>query len=249
MKKIKDFLKKQGNIPVTILLVFILALAVFVTVSIMNFTHRINNYQEDLSKLASDFSYISGNLNEKLVKQSSAELLMNNTNRILSTVYFGTADSNIKEEAKGFTAFAIQFEEDFYLITAGHCIEMDGEKYKNFKFRANNKNSWIKPELLVFENDYENNRDYAVFYNKNLISMGLIPASPGEDFTPQYVLGNTERDLNLIKRYKDAVEGESGSPILNSRCHVIGLMIKKGGDYTPIEFILEAIAKINENQS
>ena len=138
---------------------------------------------------------------------------MNNTNRILSTVYFGTADSDRKEEARDFTAFAIQYEDDFYLITAGHCIEMDGEKYKNFKFKANNKNTWIKPELIKYENDYENNIDYAVFYQKNLVNMGLIAAGHGEDLTPQYVLGNTERDLNLIKRYQGAIKGESGSPI------------------------------------
>ena len=74
--------------------------------------------------------------------------------------------------------------------------------------------------------------------------MGLIPAAPEEEITPQYVLGNLERGLNLVKRYKDAKEGESGSPVLNSKCHVIGIMIKKNGAYTPIQVVLKALDTI-----
>lgn len=61
--------------------------------------------------------------------------------------------------------------------------------------------------------------------------MGLVPAKPGEDMTPQYIPGNLERGLNLIKRYGGAKEGESGSPVLNPDCRVTGLVIKSGGIY------------------
>ena len=135
----------------------------------------------------------------------------------------------------------VQFR--FYIITAGHCVEIDDIKYKNFKFKSNSRFNWIYPDLLDYKNDYQNNNDYAIFYDTN-VSMGLIPAESNEDLTPQYVLGNIDRNLNIIKRYKDAKEGESGSPILNSKCHVIGVMIKKGGGFTPIQIVLEILDHI-----
>ncbi|MHB8277991.1 MAG: hypothetical protein ACYDIA_10120 [Candidatus Humimicrobiaceae bacterium] len=207
-------------------------------------SNRINYYSQEISNLSNSFAGIDEAINQRFAKLSSAELLLNNTNKILSTVYFGTADIGEHEEAKDFTAFAMLYENEFYLITAGHCIEMDGEKYENFKFKANKSKSWIMPELLDYKSNYKNNLDYAIFYSRHPINMGLIPAKLGEDMTPQYVLGNLERGLNLVKRYSDAKEGESGSPILNSSCHVIGLMIKKDGTYTPIEVVLNALASL-----
>ena len=121
---------------------------------------------------------------------------------------------------------------------------MDGEKYENFKFKSNKSAGWITPKLLDYKNDYQNNLDYAIFYLKNPVNMGLIPAKTGEDMKPQYVLGNIDRGLNLVKRYKEAKEGESGSPILNSSCHVMGLMIKSDGSYTPISAVLDALSRL-----
>ncbi len=100
------------------------------------------------------------------------------------------------------------------------------------------------PDLITFENDYDNNNDYAIFYSNNLFNMGLIPASENEDMTPQYILGNTERDLNLVKRYSDAIKGESGSPVLNKKCHVIGVLITKDGKYTPVSTVLKVLAEV-----
>ena len=57
--------------------------------------------------------------------------------------------------------------------------------------------------------------------------MGLIPASTGEDLIPQYVLGNTEKDLNLVK-ICDAIHGE-----VETRCLIktaIGLIITSKED-------------------
>ena len=99
---------------------------------------------------------------------------------------------------------------------------MDGVKYKNFQFKANNKNYYTTLKLLAYESNYSKNIDYAIFYDPLIVRTGLYPANPDEDQAPQYVLGNTENNLNLVKRYSDAKEGESGSPILNSNCHVIG---------------------------
>ena len=61
---------------------------------------------------------------------------------------------------------------------------------------------------------------------------------------PRYVLGNIERKLNFFKEFDTAREGESGSPILNSSCHVIGLIIKSDGTFTPIEVVLDALDKL-----
>ncbi|MBN1298524.1 MAG: hypothetical protein JW997_02440 [Actinobacteria bacterium] len=207
---------------------------------------KINYYGSEISRLSDSVSELGVSIDERLVQKSSAELLMNNTNRILSTVYFGTADIGEQKEAKDFTAFSLIYNEKFYIITAGHCIEMDSEKYSNWKFKSNKSNAWIEPELLDYKSDYKNNIDYAIFYQEKLVTTGLIPAKPGENMTPQYVIGNLEKNLNLIKRYSDAREGESGSPILNSSCHVIGLMIKKGGIYTPVEIVLDALEAINK---
>ena len=176
----------------------------------------------------------------------ASELLLKNTNEIMMTIYFGTADLGEKKEAKSFTAFSILFEGKFYIITAGHCVEYDGEKYSNFRFRANNSSIWITPELLDYKNDYLNNNDYAVFYNGPPVSRGLIPAAQGEDMSPEYILGNLERGLNFIKQYSDAIEGESGSPVLNSNCHVIGVIIKSDASYTPIQTIMEALYSLED---
>ncbi len=243
IKNLSNFFKKPKNIFFTVLLsiiIIMLSLVIFIT---WYNTSLVRKYQQDLSSLSDSFANIDSTINERTARLSSAELLLNNTNRILSTVYFGTADIDERKEAKDFTAFSIIYKDRFYLITAGHCIEFENIKYKNFKFMANNGRTWVTPELLTYENDYTNNKDYAVFYKDNLITTGLYPAVKDEDQSPQYVLGNIERDLNLIKKYKDARQGESGSPVINSKCHVVGIMIKKDGSYTPIQEVLDAIDK------
>lgn len=237
--------KKPGYILSAVFLVIIIIISTALFIEIKNASNLVYNYQRDLSKLSASFSDISKVIDQRFAKLSSAELLLNNTNEILSTVYFGTADTDVREEARDFTAFSMLYNDEFYLITAGHSIEMDGERYKNFKFKANNGMSWIRPELLDYKSDYKNNLDYAIFYSEN-ITMGLIPAKSDEDLAPRYVLGNLERNLNLIKRYSNAIQGESGSPILNSKCHVVGLMIKSDGNYTPIQVVLDALANLPE---
>jgi len=208
---------------------------------------KLKYYEIQVKELTSKIDEMNNSIDGRIFEKSSAELLMNNTNRILTTVYFGTADVGEKQEVKDFTAFSMIYNEKFYIITAGHCIEMDGEKYSNWKFKSNKGTGWITPGLLDYKSDYKNNIDYAIFYQDRHITSGLIPAGPDENITPQYVLGNLERGLNLVKRYGDAIEGESGSPILNSNCHVIGLMIKKGGKYTPVEIVLDALAGLQKS--
>jgi hypothetical protein len=243
-KSLKDFFTKPSNIMSAGLLLIIVSVSVLFFVMLKKTSDKVEYYGSQVLQMSGEITDMGDSIDRRISEKSSAELLLNNTNRILSTVYFGTADIGEKEEAKDFTAFSMIYNEKFYIITAGHCIEMDGQKYSNFKFKANKGTSWIKPELLDYKSDYKNNIDYAIFYSDRLVTTGLIPAKPNEDMTPQYVLGNLERGLNLVKRYNDAKEGESGSPILNSSCHVIGLMIKRGGTYTPIEIVLDALSTL-----
>lgn len=236
---------KSITIIVAIVAVIILASSMVTFLSLRNLSTQVREYNKDLSGITEYVKQYNEDLDSRVSRLSSAELLMNNANLILSTVYFGTADKDELEEAKDFTAFSLMYKDEYYVITAGHCIEMDGEKYKNFKFKANNEDYFITLELLDYKSDYSDNNDYAIFYDPRIIRTGLYPAGQDEDQTPQYVLGNIEKDLNLVKRYSDAKEGESGSPVLNSKCHVVGIMIKKGGAFTPISVVLEALDRIN----
>lgn len=250
MKKTNNkskYLLKPKFIIIYIAVVLFLISSLISYFELRNLTKQIDAYNNNLSDISGFITKFDEDFNARIARLSSAELLMNNTNLILSTVFFATADTEEREEAKDFTAFSIMYNDKYYVITAGHCVEMDGEKYKNFKFKANNKDDFISLKLIDYESNYNSNIDYAIFYDPYIIRTGLYPAGTDEDQTPQYVLGNIERDLNLVKRYKDAKEGESGSPILNSKCHVIGILIKKNGSYTPISEVLEAIDRIKND--
>ena len=144
---------------------------------------------------------------------------------------------------KNFTAFGIFYRDNFYLTTAGNCIEYDGLKYTNSKFKSNSSGALIYPKLLDYNNGYENNKDYAIFYNR-LVRKGLLIYD--KDKEPKYVLGNTERKINFFKKFITATGGGSCSPILNSKCRLVGAVIKNNNQYTPIEVVTEAIDKLIE---
>ena len=245
MKHLKEVIKKPAYFLSLIISIIIIIISVVFFYGIKTASNKIDLYEQEISKTSKSISEINKTINHGFARLNSAELLLSNINKILSTVYFGTADKGEIVEAKNFTAFTIQYNDKFYLITAGHCVEMDGERYGNFKFKSNRGKSWITPELLDYKSDYINNLDYAIFFSGKPINTGLIPAGPGEDMTPRYILGNLERSLNLVKVYSDTIEGESGSPILNSSCHVIGLVIKSDSTYTPITVVLDALEKVS----
>jgi hypothetical protein len=170
-------------------------------------------------------------------------ILTGNLNKLLSTVYYGCATPETEGKEKNFTAFSMYYREEYYLITAGHCIEYDGIKYADFKFKSNNKKQWIYPKLLYYEADYENNRDFAIF-TYSPIRKGLRVED--RDMKPRYVLGSIERKLNFFKEFSSAREGESGSPVLSKGCKLVGIVIKNNSDYTPISEVTGAIDSIIE---
>ncbi len=174
---------------------------------------------------------------------SEHDILTGNLNKLLSTVYYGSAVPETEGREKHFTAFSMYYREEFYLITAGHCIEYNGIRYTDFKFKPNDKKQWIYPELLYYETDYENNRDFAIFTHPHLRKGLMIEDG---DMEPEYVLGNIERKLNFLKKFSSAKEGESGSPVLSKGCKLVGVVIKDNSDYTPIGEVSRAIDSILE---
>jgi hypothetical protein len=175
---------------------------------------------------------------------SEHDILTGNLNKLLSIVYYASAVPETEGREKNFTAFSMYYREEFYLITAGHCIEYDGIRYTDFKFKSNDSEQWIYPKLLYHEADYENNRDFAIFTYSHLRNGLMIE---DKDMEPEYVLGNFERKLNFFKEFSSAKEGESGSPVLSKGCKLVGIIIKNNSDYTPISKVTEAIDSILED--
>lgn len=167
-----------------------------------------------------------------------SEILIDNFNDLAGSVYYGEAKEMITEKTRNFTGFALYDGTDFYLVTAGHCIEYEGLKYKDFRFKANDRYMWIYPELLYYENDFKNGRDFAIFYSGS-VTKGLIPDTDSD--IPSYILGNTESKINIFKEFYMLTEGESGSPVLDSKLKVIGIANTNMGSFTKIDIVLDAI--------
>jgi len=164
--------------------------------------------------------------------------LLNNLNDLLSNVYYGYA-SNSNYISKGFNIFSMEYGDKIFLITAGHCTHynfegLDTGLYTTIKIK-NNNGDWIYPKLLTYENDFADNKDYAILYSDKVKS--------GLDFDldnsyPEYILGN--EDSSIIKQFNiyDLIEGESGSPVIDLDGEVIGIAT---GSFVDIDIVLEAI--------
>ena len=194
-----------------------------------------------IESMKSTLSALEIEITEKEKEIKEFNILTGNLNKLLSIVYYCSAEPVGGGHNKDFTAFSMFYRDNFYLITAGHCIEYNGLKYNNFKFKSNGTGALIYPKLLAYNNDYENNKDYAIFYSR-FVRKGLLIYN--EDNEPKYVLGNIERKINFFKKFDTAAEGESGSPILNSNCRLVGIVIKNNDQYTPIEVVTVAIDKL-----
>ncbi|MES0342356.1 MAG: hypothetical protein ABUK08_08590 [Candidatus Humimicrobiaceae bacterium] len=202
---------------------------------------RLSIAEEEIKDLKIEIAHLEGETEEQSEQLSDYDILTGNLNKLLTTVYYGSAVPETDVGDKNFTAFSMFYKDAFYLITAGHCIEYEGIKYTDFKFKSNTKDYWIYPELQYYEADYMNNRDYAIFTLPHLRT-GLIVED--EDTEPKYVLGNFKRRLNFFKEFDHAREGESGSPILSSGCKLVGIVIKNNTDYTPISEVTGTIDRL-----
>lgn len=162
--------------------------------------------------------------------------LLEDLNNLLSNVYYGIAEN---ENGYSFTAFAIEYDENNYIITAGHCINDNFGSSGLFKFKANFNDTWIYPELLAYEPYFWDLEDYAVFASEEIVG-GLNIGDEPTDRT--YVLGSVQKGLSVFRNIATSTKrGESGSPMINEFGEVLGILVIAGSDYTPIGLALERI--------
>ncbi len=162
--------------------------------------------------------------------------LLEDLNNMLSNVYYGIAEN---ESGYSFTAFAIEYNGNYYMITAGHCINDNFGSSGLFKFKANFNDNWIYPELLAYKPYFWNLEDYAIFTSEK-IRNGLNVGDESTDET--YALGSAKKNLSVFRNIRTSSKwGESGSPIVNEFGEVIGILVVAGKQYTPIELVTEII--------
>jgi len=221
----------------------ILALVFFLTLFLIQ-TRENQLLETMVSELEEEMVELEriNSLKEEQIKEY--QILISNFNLLLSTVFYGSAVSTTDHKEQSFTAFSMNYGDNYYIITAGHCVEYDGIRYTDFKFRANNSSRWLYPQLLGYETNPENNTDYAVFSHPS-VRLGLMIET--NDKQPKYVIGNNQSNINILKQFDSSVKGESGSPILSSGCKLVGVVIKNNTDYTPISVITEAIERMENN--
>ncbi|NQT67094.1 MAG: trypsin-like peptidase domain-containing protein [Actinobacteria bacterium] len=202
----------------------------------------VANKDKEIGKLNRQLDYYTDSLALSKEETVKYKRLINNLNELLSNVYYGYA-SNENWISGGFTAFSIEYNGDYYLITAGHCVHYKDDKidtglYTSFKFKANFSNEWIYPKLLIYEvNDTV--PDYAILFSDKI--------NDGLDFDldnsyPNYVLGNG--DNNILKGfYTDTlIDGESGSPVVDINGQVVGIAT---GNFVDIDIVLQTIDDLN----
>jgi len=232
-------------ISIKIQIVFTLVLLLVALSTAAGCSSRLSIAEEEIKDLKIEIAQLEEETEKQSDELSDYDILTGNLNKLLTTVYYGSAVPETEGRSKNFTAFSMFYKDSFYLVTAGHCIEYNGIKYTDFKFKSNTSSSWVYPELLYYEADYMNNRDYGIFTLSHLRT-GLI--IDDKDTEPKYVLGNFERKLNFFKGFDHAEEGESGSPILSSGCKLVGIVIKNNTDYTPISEVTRTIDRLLAEQ-
>ena len=58
--------------------------------------------------------------------------------------------------------------------------------------------------------------------------------------------GILKKRINFYKKFNTAIGRKSGSPISNSKCKLVSVVIKNNDRYAPIEVATEAIDKLIE---
>ena len=163
--------------------------------------------------------------------------LLDDMNTLLSHAYIGA--STAEQSAYTFTAFSIEYKGNYYIVTAGHCVEDNYGQEGTFKFKANLSDEWVYPELMDYKAEFWNLDDYAVFFGGGI--KGGLPV--GDRKTPgKYLLGSTDKNLSIFRNLGDSSRrGESGSAVINEQMEAIGIYVVYGYVYTPIALALDAI--------
>ncbi len=156
--------------------------------------------------------------------------LINNLNEYLGYVYFVYQLKSDGSSSWG-TGFSIEYGNEFYLITAGHVVDGVYGYFPNLGFELSD--GWLYPELLTYENDYINERDYAIFSSE--IDEGFKVDLDNDN--PLYRIGDTILDYKIT-----SIEGESGSPVIDVDGEVTEIATTDMYFYnTDIDMILETI--------
>lgn len=192
--------------------------SIITVTSIVEDTQKIDELEKELS--------------DSREETEEYQKLISGLNSLLRNVYYGYQKKSDGSSSWG-TGFSIEYKEKYFLVTAGHIVDSEYGVFKNLGFKANFSDEWIYPKLLVYENDFQYGKDYAVFYSDKIDS-GF---KTGKYELPAFILGNGK--LNIIKdNTSQSISGESGSPIININGEVIGIMT---GASTNIDYVLEAI--------
>jgi len=194
--------------------------------------YRVDTLEEKL-KNVEDVSYI-----EQLESQvARLKKLLDEINPLLKNIYIGSSDP--EEINYTFTAFSINYDGSFYIVTAGHCVADNYGEDGKFKFKANFSNKWIYPELIGYKADFSNLDDYAVFYSNDIESGFKVSEIETED---NYLPGSIDKGLSVFRNLGDSSKrGESGSPVVNEYGEVVGIYVVYGLVYTPIQLALDLI--------
>lgn len=204
----------------------------------------VETVTETITETVIETEYVEVINNDEILRLqeelNSYKGLIDNLNELLGFVYYGWAESD-NYIIDGFTAFSIEYGGSHYIVTAGHAVERNGERFYNHRFKANFSDEWIYPELLYYLNGNLNN-DYAIFKSDKIEEGFKVCKEPSLTDTNKYVLGSYGVGINTIKHniYSDMLAGESGSPVINMSGEVIGV-IYGNGEYTWIDVILDRI--------
>jgi hypothetical protein len=148
-----------------------------------------------------------------------------NLNNLLKNVYYVYGEGSGTWVAG--TGFSMEYNDKFYLITAGHIIDCEWGIHKNLRFRANFSNKWIYPKLIAYNKDSMAGNDYAIFYSDKVKS-GLKIDFENDDSA--FIIGCEK--LNIIKDIDTInIVGESGSPIIDIDGEVTGISTTNNSSY------------------
>lgn len=194
------------------------------------------NSLDEYSGLSGEIISLEKELSLLESQPQRASALLEDLNNMLSNVYYGIAEN---ETGYSFTAFTIEYEGNYYIITAGHCINDNFGSSGLFKFKANFSDTWIYPELMAFKPYFWDLEDYAILTSEKIRDGLNIGEGPTKS---TYTLGSGKKNLSIFRNLTASTKrGESGSPIINESGEVLGILVVAGKNYTPIDLVLKRI--------
>jgi len=181
----------------------------------------------EILELKEEVNTLENNLELSSEEIEKYNNLIGDLDGLLSCVYYMECENS--EYTNWGIGFSINYQDKYFIITAGHYIENEYGLFNNFKFKINDK--WIYPKLLTYEVT-DTVPDYAIYYSDKIDNGLKVDLNNTE---PDYRLGINK----LIQENNNwGVDGECGSPIIDLDGEVIGIHV---GYLSDIDDVLEAI--------